>query len=145
MFDWQMFLSQDTLRTAIFAVGAAVALIELREGRKIRRIQLLSSFNERLAHSAMAFEWISNPATPWDKLKTSIKHDYQNYIATFEDVGRARSEKILSKNDFLRSYGGRYKQLYESKTLHQFIFGAGFDPMHFRALDILNKDIGMDI
>lgn len=132
----------DLLKTIMLAVGATVAYVGLNEQYKLRRLQVLSSLNERLGKCSKAYIWIYNPHKRWGELDDETKYEYQNYIAVFEDIGLARKLKIINRGDFLASYGARYKKLCDSGTLAQFIAAANYDHIHFGNLDILNKDIG---
>jgi len=132
----------DTGRTLIFAVGCVVGYVQLREYYRLRRLQTLASFNERLARSSKATKWIETPDIKWIHLDPETKSDFQNYLATFEDIGAARDIGILDKEDFIASYGGRFEKLYKSGTLTQFIKEAGFRPEHFRNLHVLLQDTG---
>ena len=130
----------DVLRTFIFGIGGYVAYVELRESYRLRRLQVLSSFNERLARCSKANKWIDKPTLEWDHLDVDTKYEYQNYIATFEDIGVARSSGILTQRDFIASYGGRFSRLYRSGTIKQFTRDAEYRMND--SLKIILADIG---
>ncbi len=134
----------DVVRTAFLVVAGLVAYVQLREMYRLRRLQTLSSFNERLARCTKANTWIDKPNLNWGELDSEIKYDYQNYIAVFEDIGAARKIGLLSHDDFIASNGGRFMKLHNSGTLHQFIDGAELCADNFNHLRILLKDIGQD-
>jgi hypothetical protein len=132
----------DVLRTVVFTAGAVIALVELRGQYKLRRLQTLFSLNERLSQYSKGNTWISNPTKAWNDLTNDEQYEYQGYLATFEDIGLARTGGLISKHDFITSYGGRYKKLCDSRTLTQYMSQAGYEPVHFENLRILNMDIG---
>jgi hypothetical protein len=66
-----------------------------------------------------------------------LKYDFQNYVATFEDIGLARLANIISKDDFKTAYGGRYGQLLKSRAMASFKVSTGYEDWHFKNLDIL--------
>lgn len=134
----------DIIRTAFLVVAGVVAYVQLREMYRLRRLQTLSSFNERLARCARANTWIDKPNLNWDELDSETKYDYQNYISVFEDIGAARNIGLLSHEDFSVSYGGRFLKLHNSGTLHQFIDAAGWSAHMFDNLRVLLRDIGQD-
>ena len=134
-------MNADTIRTIIFLTGVVVAIIQLRKDVKLRRLQTIYSLNERLSKFDKAHQWVHTPEKEWDELTSDQQYEYLNYIATFEDIGVARRGNIISRHDFLASYGGRYRRLHESKTLDKYMRSIGFAPINFANLDILDKDI----
>lgn len=134
----------DVVRTAFLVVAGVVAYVQLREMYRLRRLQTLSSFNERLSRCTKANTWVDKPDLNWEELDSGTKYDYQNYISVFEDIGAARNIGILSHDDFIASYGGRFLKLHNSGTLHQFIDAAGWSAHMFDNLRILLRDIDQD-
>jgi uncharacterized membrane protein len=63
----------NTVGTITFLVGVIFGYIQLREYYKLRKLQVLSSFNERLGKCRMAHEFISNPKGDWAALPPDIK------------------------------------------------------------------------
>jgi hypothetical protein len=125
----------------VFVVGACIAYFELHNQYKLRRLQTLYSLNERLAKYNLANEWISDPDNSWSRLGAEVRSCYQSYVATFEDIGLARQARVITRQDFISSYGGRYRNLIRSDTLQKYMEAANYDAEHFAALEILNDDI----
>src|SRR6266481_2477211 len=135
-----MSLDSDAIRTFLLVVfspesavvGAAIAFIQVREQYRLRKLQVLSSLNERLSKCSKANKWIENPTLQWDDLDDDTKYEYHNYVATFEDIGLARRLRINRSGYFVASYGNRFRTLYSSWTLHKFIKSDGHLPAHFK-------------
>ena len=77
MADLNTWFNQENLRTAIYTVGACVALMQLRLNFKLNRLKVLSSFNDRLSRCSKANAWIWNSGKEWGELSSDEQYEFQ--------------------------------------------------------------------
>jgi hypothetical protein len=135
-------LALRLIQPLILIVSAWVAVATWRQQNRLRRLQVLSSFNERLAECSAAYKWIWQEGDKtWLETDDPAKYQYQNYIATFEDIGLAREIGVITQEDFLKSYGGRYRKLMNSGTFEPYKAAMKFENINFQHLEIIDDDI----
>jgi hypothetical protein len=132
----------DLLKTVFIAAATFIAFRGFQKDISWRRAQVLSNLNERLERNGKADIWISSPQTKWEDLTDEVRRAYQGYIVTFEDLGLARIASLISEEDFLRSYSGRYRDLYLSGNIQEYAKAKKWWQVHFRNFKLLDQDIG---
>lgn len=143
MQNWNLATISDLLRTAIILVGGIVAFVQLQENYRLRRVQALSSLNHRLSECRAACKFLLDGELSWKLADAETQIDIVNYIATFEDIAISRKQGIISKKDFILSYGGRFEKLMKSNLVSSVIDSGGYHRDNFQLLKFLCDDIGI--